>query len=253
MTGARLHARLGTHKRAVTRAIGKVEAALASAPGTWAVGCSGGKDSTAMLSICVAAGWRGPVFHFRYHDDYDQDSVAMARQVAAHYELEMAEVEVVGEFDAFDRVGHFFPSPTTDEEKAAANWWLRTHKKQINEFHAKLGWAGIFIGMRAEESRKRMFNFKKKGWLYDTKDRHLRTCCPLSDWGGRDVWARILTEGLPWLARYDEAPDRILQRSEDCWLGIDLWKDGMAQEMRRRDPEQWRRLVARFPELTREL
>lgn len=253
MDAARLHARLGTHKRAVARAVGRVREALAGTPGVWAVCCSGGKDSSALVSVAVEAGWRGPVFHFRYHDDYDQDSVTMARRVAAYHGLETVEIEVVGEFDAFERCGHFFASPNTPEEKAAANWWERTHKRQINEFHASTGWAGIFMGLRADESRKRRWNFRKKGWIYDTQDRTVRTCCPLSDWSGRDVWGRILTQQLPYLARYDDAPDRVLQRSEDCWLGYDFWKDGMAVEMRSRDPEMWGRLVARFPDLAREL
>ena len=253
MEAARLHAKLPAFRRAVVRAQDRVRQALAAAPGTWAVGCSGGKDSSAMLALCVAAGWRGPVFHFRYRQDYDRGSWEMAARLADRYGLEFDCVEVASEFDAFERAGHFFATPTTPEERAAASWWLRTHKRQIAEHQSARGWAGVFIGMRRDESRVRATTLRKKGWLYQTQERPGWTCCPLFDWSGRDVWSSIAAEGLPYLARYDAAEDRVLERSEDCWLGVDIWRWGMATEMQRRNPEQWRNLVARYPELSKQI
>jgi hypothetical protein len=71
--------------------------------------------------------------------------------------------------------------------------------------------------------------------------------------GGRDVWARIQTEALPYLARYDDAPDRIRERSEEIWMGVDCWRWGMAADIRRRDPAQWSGLIAKYPGLAREI
>jgi 3'-phosphoadenosine 5'-phosphosulfate sulfotransferase (PAPS reductase)/FAD synthetase len=252
MDSARLHAKLPVFRRAMERARDRVRQASATAPGVWAVGCSGGKDSTAMLEVCVSAGWRGPLFHFRYHDDYDQDGQEMTVSLAGRYGLEADIIEVVSEFDAFERAGHFFATPTTPEEHEAVRWWLRTHRRQIADHQAARGWAGVFIGMRREESRVRAMALRKKGWLYETGARPGMTCCPLIDWSGRDVWACIASEGLPYLARYDDAEDRVRERSEDIWLSVDTWRWGAASDMKRRDPERWHALVERYPGLDRE-
>jgi 3'-phosphoadenosine 5'-phosphosulfate sulfotransferase (PAPS reductase)/FAD synthetase len=254
MESARLHGKLPAHRRAVDRAVARVQEALAAAPGTWAASVSGGKDSCAMLDIAVSAGWRGPLFHFRYNQDYDRDSADASRILAVRYGLEFDMITVASEFDAFDRVGHFFLSPETPEERAAARWWETTHKRQIEDHSVLRGWAGVFIGMRREESRTRAMMLSTKGALYGVRDRQAMTCCPLSDWTGRDVWARIQSREIPYLARYDDAPDRIRQRSEDIWMSSgmwDLWDKGMGNEISNRDPVAWESLVARYPELDR--
>lgn len=253
MEAARLHAKLPAHRRAAERAIGRVRQALAAAPGTWAVGVSGGKDSAAMLDVCVEAGWRGPVFHFRYRGDYEHEQEAMARGLAGRFGLAFDCVEVPSEFEAFERVGRFFSSPETPDERAAARWWEREHKRVVHEHQRGRGWAGIFIGMRAEESRMRSMVLRRKGWLYSTQDRPGLTCCPLSDWSGRDVWARIAASGLPWLARYDDAEDRILERSEDIWIAPQFFAHGGASDIRQRSPEAFYDLAERFPGIGKEI
>ena len=94
----------------------------------------------------------------------------------------------------------------------------------------------------------------RKGAIYSVQDRQGLTCCPLLDWSGHDVWARIHARGIPYLARYDDAPDRIRQRSEEIWMSSgmwDLWGRGMGAEIRNRDPVAWNALVARYPALDR--
>ncbi len=252
MEAARLHAKLPAHRRAVARASARIREALEAAPGTWALGCSGGKDSIAMLDVAVEAGWRGPVFHFAYADDYDDDGRSAAVTVAETFGLEADVIEVVSEFEAFERVGHFFPSASTKEERAAVRWWETTYRKQIAVHMEARGWAGVFMGLRKDESRVRAMMLGKKGHLYQTQGRPGWTCCPLLDWSGRDVWARIAERKLPYLERYDDAADRIRERSEDTWLSVDLWRFGLASDIRRRDPERWNALVARFPGLEME-
>jgi 3'-phosphoadenosine 5'-phosphosulfate sulfotransferase (PAPS reductase)/FAD synthetase len=252
MQSARLHAKLPAHRRAVERAADRVRLALATVPGTWAASVSGGKDSAALLSVALAAGWRGPVFHFRYSGDYETDSPAMARQLADMHGLEYDEILVASEFDAFERAGHFFTSPTTAGERAAVRWWQTTHQRQVSDHIAARGWAGVFIGMRREESRVRAMMLRQKGPLYSVKGRTGMTCCPLLDWSGRDVWGRIASEGLPYLARYDDALDRIRERSEDIWMSVDIWKWGMGADIKRRNPDAWHTLCSKYPALSME-
>ncbi|CAH2606084.1 Phosphoadenosine phosphosulfate reductase family protein (plasmid) [Rhodovastum atsumiense] len=257
MEAARLHARLPAHKRAVERAAGRVREALAAAPGTWAVGCSGGKDSTAALAVAVEAGWRGPVFHFAYRGDYDPQPTANACALAVRWGLPFVMVEVASEMEAIDRVGadRFFAPGAVGQEAVteAARWWERTYKAELTAFQERQGWTGIIMGMRREESMARAITISRKGWLYRVASRPGWTCCPLHDWSGRDVWAAILGRGLPYLARYDEAEDRVWERSDDAWFAPNVWARGMARRIQLRDPELWHALVERYPGLSQEL
>ena len=252
MEAARLHARLPAHRRAADRAAARVREAMSSAAGTWAVSCSGGKDSVTLLDVAHEAGWRGPVFHFAYDDDYDGEPTANARAAAERYGLDLDVVKVVGEFAAFDRVGHFFPSPSTAEERAAVRWWETTYRKQINAHMEDRGWSGVFAGFRKDESRVRRMMLNRKGHLYAAGGRPGLTCCPILDWSGRDVWARIASRGLPYLSRYDDASDRVRERSDDVWLSVDIWRFGMGCDIRRRNPALWLALLERYPALSLE-
>lgn len=249
---ARLHARLPAHRRAVGRARDRIREALETVPGTWAVCCSGGKDSAALLDVAVEAGWRGPVFTFRYRET-PEENVELVKALADRHGLGTDTLNVTGAFDAFDRVGHFFATPSTDEERAAVRWMNNAYKREVGVHQEARGWAGIMMGLRKDESRVRRMTLSKKGALYRTETRSCWTCCPLLDWSGRDVWARIASADLPYLDRYDEAEDRVLERSEETWLAVDCWRWGMAAEMKRRDPTRWHALVAEYPDLAREL
>ena len=249
---ARLHGKLPAHARAIARAAGRVREAMASAPGTWALGCSGGKDSAAMIAIAVEAGWRGPVHHVEYGGDYDAAPTENARAIADRFGLPFASLTVMSEMEAIDAAG-CDPHAGPDGWGDAARLWERTHKRQIAEFQARQSWSGLFLGLRAEESRVRRMVLRRKGHLYATAARPFLTCCPLCDWSARDVWAAILARGLPYLDRYDAAADRERERSDDAWFTARVWGHGMAARMRAHDPQGWRRLVERYPGLAREI
>ena len=79
------------------------------------------------------------------------------------------------------------------------------------------------------------------------------TSCPLYNGSGRDIGACINAQDFPYLARYDDAPDRIRERSKGIWMGVDWWQWVMAAELRRRDPTLWSNLLTKYPGLAREI
>lgn len=251
MEAARLHARLPAHKRAVDRAVARVKEALALHPGEWAVCASGGKDSTALIGVAVAAGWKGPVFHFTYRETPQQNTEQVSL-VADLYGLQVDKVIVPGAFDIFDELG-FFPTPETEEQIKATARMDRAYKHAASKHQKMRGWAGIMMGMRTEESQRRRLMLISKGHLYSVEDRPCMTCCPLMDWSSRDVWGFISSHGLPYLRRYDEG-DRTSQssRSEEIWLAMDAWAKGQGEKLRRSDPLMWAELVRKFPQLAHE-
>lgn len=246
-----LHARLPVHRRRVEQARQIVREALARCPGTWAVGCSGGKDSVALAALAVEAGWRGPLFHFRYQET-PPENTALVYELGVRLGLPVDEIEVPGAFEVFDRFG-FFTSPETAGQRRAVREMERGYKETAESFAAER-YVGLFWGLRAEESKPRAIVVARHGTLYKAASRQTWTALPLARWSADDVWAWIIARDLPWLGRYDAARDRGRMRSEETWLSAPtVWSKGaMGQELRRRDPARWQELCARFPALRRE-
>lgn len=245
----RLHARLPAFRRKLERAKEAVHLAQAAVPGVWAVSFSGGKDSAALLHVCLEAGWRGPVLHF-FYEETPEENTAFVRRLAEAHGLELHILRVPGAWDVYRETGSFFTVPGTEEEKRAARRMLKAYKEEVNRYAARQGWAGQFLGMRKEESRRRLMALARKGILYRTQDRLPWTCCPLAEWSARDVWAYIVARDLPYLSLYDTASNPERERSEPVWLACDrAWSDGQAVRLKRERPEEYRMLMLRFPDL----
>ncbi|HET6374596.1 MAG TPA: phosphoadenosine phosphosulfate reductase family protein, partial [Methylocella sp.] len=61
-----------------------------------------------------------------------------------------------------------------------------------------------FLGIRAAESRSRRLHLYGRGPAGRNKDGR-RWAAPIYNWSTADVWAYILSRGLPWLSIYDRA------------------------------------------------
>lgn len=74
--------------------------------------------------------------------------------------------------------------------------------KQLHGYASDNGLTNRIMGLRAAESRNRMMLIGRRGSKYDYKDGGSATL-PISTWQTADVWAYIITHGLPWLDIYD--------------------------------------------------
>ena len=246
--GGKSVGRLPVYRRHVAAASNMVRRALAECPGEWAVSCSGGKDSTALASLAVEAGWRGRLLHL-WSQETPPENTALVAGLAARWGLPFMTLRVRGDWDAWEELGHAFLVSATEEERRASRLSNMRYKRDADAAARDAGLTGLMLGMRAEESRVRAIVVARHGTLYRTRDRSTATLLPLARWTARDVWARLLAEELPWLPRYDREPDRERARSEITWLGFEgLWRRGQIDELRR-DHDLWARVTARWPEL----
>lgn len=245
----RVYSKLPVFKRRVNHSLEVIEKAM-SIHGPWAVSCSGGKDSVAMLDLCLTTGWHGPLFHF-YYDETPSANTRMVRGLAEKHCLDLHILKVPGAFDVYRDVGHFFVHPITEVEKKAVNKMLNGYKKIINQYINAQGWTGQFIGLRkAENRRTRGIMLKKKGYIYQTSNRDTWAACPLANWRTEDVWAYTLSRNLPYLKVYDKADTPEQERSEITWLAAEsLWRHGMAARLRIENPKEFYRLADIFPEM----
>jgi 3'-phosphoadenosine 5'-phosphosulfate sulfotransferase (PAPS reductase)/FAD synthetase len=198
-----LAARLPAFRRKVDRSLLLIQEAL-TYPGKWMISYSSGKDSTVLLDLLVSAGWKGMGFHCICSDYEDppenQTQTERARQM---YGVDIRDIYCYGEYDAWREAGHFFCDPVTETEKKVARRANTEFKKVSSQFMRENGISNMFMGLTKEESRVRSITLSARGSLYYSKGRNGWTCCPLANWTATDIWAYIVSRGLPYLSVYD--------------------------------------------------
>jgi len=247
-----LHSRSRAYKKRLMEAMDAVEKAIVEHPGTWAVSYSGGKDSTVMLNICYECGWRGPVLYQTYGDiETIPDNRKMVDWVKSHYGLEVIEKDAPGEFEIFRELGYFFIEAESKEEQAAVRRWYRRAFGELDKFVQAQGWTGQFLGLRIEESHQRVMVLGHRGDLYYASTRKNWTACPLYRWSGRDIWAYLVSRGLPWSSIYD-APgqNRERLRNDVVFLaGSGSIRHGQFAFWAKYFPELFEKLAYEWPEI----
>lgn len=124
------------------------------------------------------------------------------------------------------------------ETDIEAEYQRRIHAAMFSAVHAHAAAAGLttrIIGLRAAESRKRRMSIGRRGAAYDYVDGG-SAILPIATWQTNDVWAYIVTNGLPWLTIYDllgpEARNGLVGRSGDNF--------GRIEYLRLHYPDVWR-------------
>ena len=116
-------------------------------------------------------------------------------------------------------------------------------------------WDGLFMGLRAEESPPRklsLYSHKTEGlprfcYRYRAGERQdIIRCCPLARWTTEDVAAYIVSHDLPLLRHYH---NRGMDARTTARLTGDAVRRYALADIKRDNPDGWRRLVKRFPEL----
>jgi len=246
-----LHSKLPVFKRRVQEAIDTIKSCLTSHPGIWGVSFSGGKDSTVLLDLCVHSGWRGPVLWQSYGElETLPDNRRMVAWAKEFYNLEIIEVEAPGELEVYREVGHFFVEPETKEERAAVRRWYNRSFRRLDKIVVELGWTGQFLGLRMEESAQRRKMLGNRGPLYYASTRKTWTACPLYRWQGRDIWAYLVSNNLPWADVYNEPGDPERLRNDIVFLaGSGSIRHGQFAHWKRTRPDWFRMLAKEFPEI----
>ncbi len=105
------------------------------------------------------------------------------------------------------------------------------------------------LGMRAEESKARRMCFRVRGLTYPAHGMLMSN--PIGWWTARDVWAYLVSRGIPWHPLYDATTHGYTreQLRNAGWLSVAAHDDGRTAWLRAHYPEQWRQLAAAFPQV----
>lgn len=240
-----LQAQLGAHRRKAEQACSTIREAATH--GRLVVSMSWGKDSCALGALAIEALAPARVQMFHLASPYELPG---GERVRAWFGERADVVEV--------------PSGRTLEETIE---WLRDVGGLFYERDAQHGagkkrkagagveWAAEryavqAMGLRADESKGRRAGFRARGTTYQLQ-RGLWVTCPLAWWSALDVWAYLVSRGVPWHPLYD-AETHGMRREElrnAGWLTVR--DEARVAWLRVHYPEQYQALEQAFPQVRR--
>lgn len=76
---------------------------------------------------------------------------------------------------------------------------------------------GVMLGLRRDESKSRRIVWATRGECYAVRDGSLR-CLPIGDWTGMDVFALIVSTGVPYFHVYDNDSHCMPHEQRTAWM-----------------------------------
>lgn len=184
-----LRAKTREYLRHVAYAVAAIHAAQRSA--RMVISWSAGKDSTAMVHLIRSLYPDTPIM-IQFDDcDWPSKRPYAERVCAAHgWSVHVVEPD----FSVWDRMR---VRRIGEDEFCALSDRLTQDSflKPLAQRQAELGSDGIYMGLRAGESRARRLHLSRRGELYRIKNGEWR-CCPLARWTSEDVFAYLLEHGV---------------------------------------------------------
>lgn len=107
------------------------------------------------------------------------------------------------------------------------------------------------MGLRREESKIRSY-LRKYGTFHKTKSGTTPyKCKPVLNWSGKEIWAYIVSNDLPYISYYDRAArfDGYERARYSNWAGSAYKEHGRMQKLRYIAPDLYNILAWEFPEV----
>jgi len=179
----KLWAKMGKYKQRIREARENIRAVLEKEK--CIVLYSGGKDSSVVLHLCMQINRRTPVYFFNAGYDYGSKQMKMPTKVMAEI---IENAKSYGAKHIYIRGG-----------KGPSSKQFFGH---LVELKRKLGVEVELLGIRKEESVTRKIRARRDGLVQCEGGR--RVCFPIKDLSWMDVWAYIVSNGMPYLSIYDK-------------------------------------------------
>lgn len=246
MRQAAVHARTTLHRRRVDKAGAVVEDMAERCPDAY-VAWSGGKDSTALMHLASSRGVRRAMSE---KDDLDfPGEEEYVRNLAAAWDVEVDILRPPFSIETWLREHAADIDPTEDMHGRTADLSRQAFYGPIETYSADRGRPGVYLGLRAEESRGRTMNRATRGALYQKNSGEM-ICTPLADWLGIDVYAYLASRGIEPLSVYrcvrmHESPDRV---RKSWWLPGSHTRHGGMRWLSTYYPSLFRRLCDIWPQ-----
>lgn len=158
---------------------------------------SGGKDSTAMMHLINQI---DPSISFvSEKDDMDfPNELDYMDCLRERYDLNLTIISPpVKLWDVI--MDHNFMEDIHSKGTNFSDTYFYSLLRNYQEQH---GFNGVFLGLRAGESKGRKFNYMTNGAIYFNKSWQQTVCQPLAEWTAQDVFAYLFSNEIPILDVY---------------------------------------------------
>lgn len=191
-----LHARSGFLKRQVERSKKVIREFLAM-DNKPHVSISGGKDSTVLMHLVWSI--KPDIKFVSEKDDMDfPEEMGYMEGLRERYNLNLdiisPPVKLWDVITNHDFLEDIHSKGTSFSDKYFYDL-LKKYKKDN-------GYNAVLMGLRAKESKQRLMNFKKRGYIYYNKQWQEWVCNPLSLWTATDIFAYLFMYDIPILPVY---------------------------------------------------
>ena len=161
------------------------------------VNVSGGKDSTAMMHLAWTLD--PTVLCVSEKDDMDfPEEIPFMLDLQERYHLNLdiitPSVSLWSQIENFD--------VTEDLHSKGTEFSDTYFYDLLKEYQAKNHIKGVMLGLRAQESKGRRYNFLKRGHIYWNETWQHWVCQPLATWTTTDVFAYLFSNEIPILDVY---------------------------------------------------
>lgn len=212
------------------------------------VAFSGGKDSTVLLHLAKLIKSDIPVMFANSGAEFP-DTLEYINYVEKAWNLDLYEIEpAYSMLEIYEKVGAFQFKNT--HEKLLKGEMKRILILEPAQKMKELGFDGVLMGLRTEESKGRTYNAKCQGNTYHTKYDDLLHCNPLNSWTAKDIWAYIVSSNVPYNRIYDKewvgGREQIRMAAYAGCTDMTITK-GRWAFMKRHYPKLWNDFVKNFP------
>jgi len=238
--GFESHAKLDVFKRKVEQAQNLVEKALKQMDRPYCA-FSTGKDSQVASHLVWSVNPNIPGVYWdadcAYPESYEYLDLIAQERTIIKWKCEPM-------LDTFERLGG--PDAPGIENATMKS----TVYDPLKELLAKYHFDGVFVGLRAEESRGRANSIKYDGTLWQYKRDDVLRCLPVAHFSYKDIWAYIVSCNLPYNRIYDKMWNMYEREQRvSYWAGESNRSMGRWYLLRTQYPELWNKFAARFPEV----
>lgn len=191
------HSETATYRRKLQRSADLIGEFMAKYKSNAYVSISAGKDSTAMAhltwSICPS------VKMVSQKDDLDYpNEIEYLGNLKKIYNFDLT--IITPDVNLWDVIGNF--DFLNDVHSRGTEFSETYFYNLIRKFQNDNNLTAVLLGLRAEESKQRQWNFKKNGHIYYNKTWDQWVCQPLALWSGFDVMAYMFSNEIPILDIY---------------------------------------------------
>lgn len=171
------------------------------------VNLSGGKDSLVLWHLCrgcdefIAVNYCDDVL--REHTHVYENIEKVSKKFNFDYEIREDPRQL---WELIRKIGKTTTDYRPHMEKGEREWLTEDQKNH--------GVSCIVLGLRADESRGRKFNFKKRGHFYYNKGFDIHVCQPIAHLTGADVFTYLFENEIPipeiyFWTKFHDNPERI--------------------------------------------